>query len=560
MKAVSRINTIRFLGGRYRKATSIRPRKRRLDSLRNTGTPHVIPILPTSQAVVQVCQPELIYSSLIAFPSHRGGPQRGAISISSTGHIDSIHPSITLSEAKQISTKQNLPLLDLGNNVALSPGLIDVHCHISELGRDWEGYHTATRAAAAGGLTTLMAMPLNSIPATATVDALQQEIEAADKVELMADVGLWGGAVPHNTSDGSGLEQLRQLLDSGVFGLKAFLAPLPSDAGYETVTPEQLGRAARVCGDCNKPLLVHSELMSQEQQDNLTDQAYAGRDNGSYEAHIASRPAEWEQAAVDIVCSLADTCHMHVVHLSDAGCLDIIRRTKQRLQKEESGNLTIETCPHYLLFNAETLKDRDTRYKCFPPIRSKVNQNELWRRGLLGVDDGEPLIDMIASDHSPCTPDLRHIDTGNVRTAWGGLTGLQYQLYATSMAHDRYARKGGASNKEGDGIRNLLALLAEWWSNAPSHLVPGLSSLKGSIDLGQQADLCAWDPMHVGKPNEFCAEHHRWKGGGVYADMELKGRVVGTWLRGVQVYDGEKDMFVETNSVGGAGSLMLSCK
>jgi len=532
-------NAIRFVAGRHPKSvpslssTFLRPRP--------------------------CCRPQLIYSCRVVFPPpHRGGPQSGAVAISSTGYIESIYPSISPSEAKELSTRRNLDLVVLGDSIALSPGLIDVHCHISELGRDWEGYHTATRAAAAGGITTLMGMPLNSIPATSTVNALQQEIRAASKVDMMADVGLWGGAVPSNTSDDDGLASLGQLLDAGVFGLKAFLAPLPPDAGYETVTPEQLRCAAKICGEKNKPLLVHSELMTQENQDVKADESYKGRGKGSYEAHVASRPAQWERSAVQVVCDLTTDCHMHVVHLSDAGCLDIIKKTKRQLSQQrkrrKKGNLTVETCPHYLLFDSESLPDGDTRYKCFPPIRSKNNQKELWR-GLLGDINNPSLVDMIASDHSPCTPDLRLQDTSDVRKAWGGLTGLQYQLPATAMALNRAF---GTDDEEKDRDYDMLASLADWWSNAPSHLVPGLSLFKGTIDIGQQADLCAWDSNHVGKPSEFSVEHHRWKEGGVYADMNLRGRVVGTWLRGVRVYDGETDSFPAEGTGDGVGSFMLA--
>lgn len=509
--------------------------------------------------------PKIIYASLVAFPPRCGGPQAGAITVSSTGHIDSIHPAFSLNDAKELALKRNLVLTDLSSDntspIVLSPGLIDVHCHISELGRHWEGYHTATRAAAAGGITTLMGMPLNSIPATTTVDALAQEIDAAHKVRLMADVGLWGGAVPSNLSSPEGIEELKRLLDGGVFGLKAFLAPLPPDAGYETVTPAQLEIAATICGERGKPLLVHSELMTQEQQDTMTEEAYAGKSDGSYEAHVASRPAVWEQNAVQVVCDLSDRCHMHIVHLSDSGCLDIIKRAKRRLSETQSkaGNLTVETCPHYLLFDCESMPDGDTRYKCFPPIRSKHNQNELWRRGLFGEDDNTlPLIDMIASDHSPCSPDLRLQETNNIRKAWGGLTGLQYQLPATAMAMHRYGMETRGSEEtsenEEEELKEMLTLLTEWWSAAPSRLVPGLPAFKGSIDVGQQADLCAWDASYIGKPSQYSAEHHRWKGGGVFADMDLRGRVIGTWLKGVKVYDGESDSFAidEEESLKGA--------
>ncbi|KAL9187132.1 hypothetical protein ACHAXT_010852 [Thalassiosira profunda] len=528
---------IRFVGGRY-------------PSFAKGNVGASAPITPPPPC----CQPHVIHSHRAVFPHHRGGPQSGAVCISSTGRIDAIHPSATLNEAKRLATKLNRPLTALGEDIALSPGLIDVHCHISELGRDWEGYRTATRAAAAGGITTLMGMPLNSLPATTTVEALEQEVEAACEVHLMADVGLWGGAVPSNTSCEEGLRELERLLDAGVFGLKAFLAPLPKDAGYETVSPAQLEQAAEVCGRRNKPLLVHSELMTQEEQDTKADEAYDGMDDGSYEAHVASRPGQWERDAVEVVCNLTNRCHMHVVHLSDAGCLDVIESTKRRLMNADAdirGNLTVETCPHYLLFDLESLPDADTHFKCFPPIREKANQMKLWNRGLLDTNtDGFPLIDMIASDHSPCTPEMRLMESENVRRAWGGLSGLQYQLQSSITALERYQQSTSRGVAD-----EMIAQLAQWWSTAPSKLVPGLHSIKGSIAVGCQADLCAWDTTFLGEPNGYGTEHHRWRGGSVYAEMELRGRVVETWLRGVKVYDGESDSFLDESN--GAGSIML---
>lgn len=527
-----------------------------------------------------ICKPKLIYSSKIVFPTKHGGVQAGACSINPQGIIDSIFPSISLDIAKDIATQQNLELIDLGQDAVLSPGLVDVHTHISELGRDWEGYHTATKAAAAGGITTLMGMPLNSIPATTTVDAFKQEVEAAGKVDLYADVGLWGGAVPLNCSswaedkDGEALvreEDLEDLLDAGVFGLKAFLAPLPKDAGYETVTVEELRRASNICGRKGIPILVHCEWMTQEEQDRQTEKSFENQSIGSFDAHVNSRPALWEQEAVEAVCQLAEHCHVHIVHLSDAGCLDIIEKTKKRLNESQSnhhlqGNLTVETCPHYLLFDLESLPHGDTRYKCFPPIRQKANQDILWHRGLLGVggggDDGmvhSALVDMIASDHSPCSPHLRLREEGNVRKAWGGLTGLQYQLLATYTALDGFiAREQGelvACEEEERNKYHHLQLLSKWWSEEPSKLVPGLSQLKGQIDVGYMADLCAWDSTFVGKPCDYQQEHHRWKGDGPYANMSLKGRILKTFLRGVEVYDGENDSFLDEEK--SAGSVMI---
>jgi allantoinase len=413
---------------------------------------------------------------------------------------------------------------DLGTSACLSPGLIDVHTHISALGRDWEGYESATRAACAGGITTCIAMPLNSMPATTTVASFEREREQADKSVLYADVGLWGGAVPRNCNDQDLV--LTDLLQAGCWGLKAFLSPLPATAGFESVSPEQLLQAAIVCGQYNKPLLVHAELMSEKECADALGAAFANAGNSesnnpqqSYQAHLDSRPAAWERAAIQVVSEAASSCRMHIVHLSDADSLDVIRTCKADPTKKQ---LTVETCPHYLLLDSSIIQDGETRVKCFPPIRDAANREKLWEDGIRSG-----LIDIVASDHSPCTPEMRCMETGNMRLAWGGLSGLQYQLPATWT--EAFAR--GFS----------VVDMAQWWSRNPS-LMAGLEQ-KGSIAPGKQADLCWWDPSFEGAaPNEYSREYHRWKDTTYYADNStLRGRVLGTWVRGVHAYDGHQD-------------------
>lgn len=444
------------------------------------------------------------------------------------GLIAHCFPGQASNTARRVAVSKNWDFIDLGPTSVLSPGLIDVHTHISELGRDWEGYSTATRAAAAGGITTLMSMPLNSLPSTTTVAAVEQELATAQHTTLMADVGLWGGVVPENIENQEELEAL--LRHSAVFGLKAFLAPLPPSAGYQAVTPEQLGKAAEICGRHGKPILVHSELMTEKEAQQAAGDAFAQYGSpSSYQAHLHSRPPRWERDAVEVVCSLIDRCDMHIVHLSDADCLSIIARAKATTT---SHRLTVETCPHYLLFAAEEIPDGDTRYKCFPPIREKRNQKKLKE----ALRDG--LIDMVASDHSPCNARLRLRQEADMQRAWGGLTGLQYQLPATFDAMGR------------------VKTMAKWWSHNPARLVPGLHGIKGSIAVGKQADLCAWDPGHSGPPASYSKEYHRWKGDSLYADMDLRGRVLRTWLRGCQVYNGETDSFPHESFFVGS---MLTC-
>jgi len=450
--------------------------------------------------------------------------QQGSIDIdTTTGIIVNCHPGELWSEVQYRNPNDSM---NLGDTI-LSPGMIDVHTHISALGRTWEGYETATKAAAAGGITTIMGMPLNSIPSTTTLEAVELEKEQAGKESLYVDVGLWGGVVPNNLS---GLHSLLQ--SPYIFGIKAFLAPLPPAAGYEAVTPEQLLMAARICGPMGKPILVHSELMTLEESTSAVENAFAGHEDSSYVAHLNSRPAVWEQDAVRIVCKATRPdptnpsvrCRMHIVHLSDAkGCLPIIQECRKGLSSPD--DLIVETCPHYLLLDDSQIEDGDTRVKCFPPIRDFENREFLWR----GLDEG--WIDMVASDHSPCETDMRLMESRNMKNAWGGLSGLQYQLQATWT--DAYER--GFSPID----------MTRWWSENPAKLI-GLSSKKGRIGVGFHADLCWWDPKHIGPPNEYSKEYHRWKGTTIYADNpSLRGRVLGTWVKGTHVYDGTTDVHIE---------------
>lgn len=417
----------------------------------------------------------------------------------------------------------------VGSTTVLSPGLMDVHTHISALGRNWEGYETATMAAAAGGITTLMGMPLNSIPSTTTLEAVEMERDQTKQERLYVDVGLWGGVVPDN------LNRIQELLGSPfIFGLKAFLAPLPPAAGYQAVSPTQLLEAAKICGPTGKPILVHSELMTAEESTNAMEDSLASTDLSSCSAHLQSRPAKWEQDAVRVVCQATRqqqdegfvTCRMHIVHLSDArGCLPIIKAFKERDFGDMGPLLTVETCPHYLLLDDSLVEDGDTRIKCFPPIRDAANRELLWA----GLQSG--LIDMVASDHSPCEPHMRNMEARNMKMAWGGLSGLQYQLQATWS----------------DAVKRgfIAADMAKWWSERPSHLT-GMQRSKGRISVGRQADLCWWDLNHVGAPNEYSQEYHRWKGTTYFADNDkMQGRVLGTWVRGRLVYDGQKDELLE---------------
>lgn len=457
----------------------------------------------------------IFWSGQVVFPNQ---VCEGAVEVNtSDGTILSCYPGQSKTEADQLAKRKFASFLDLGEKGCLSPGLFDVHVHISALGRDWEGYTSATQAAAAGGITTLIGMPLNSLPATTSPESFYLEKETAGNSDLYVDVGLWGGVVPGNCNS----DALEDLLCSGVLGLKAFLSPLPPAAGYEAVSPKQLIQAAKICGQHDKPILVHSELMPEEELAQKLQLSFNMLGEHSYQAHLNSRPPEWEQRAVKVVCEAASYCHMHVVHLSDSGCLEMIRDAKNDQHKD----LTVETCPHYLVLDSSIVQDADTRIKCFPPIRDPDNREVLWSAM------ESRLIDMVASDHSPCEPHMRCPETGSMKEAWGGLTGLQYQLQATWTE----ASRRGFS----------LLDMARWWSRNPSSLA-GMSDIKGTIEPGKQADFCWWDPTFVGAPNAYSREYHRWTGDTYYAsDSNQRGRVLGTWLRGEKVYDGESDQHLK---------------
>ena len=558
----------------------------------------------------QQCQRQLLWAGRILFgkdkwrsnnskdhngPSHNRDNhpktsqrlQQGSVLIDSDGTIQQCFPGQTEESAKQLSSSTpDCHFQTFGPDSVLLPGLMDVHCHISELGdRDWEGYYSATRAAAAGGLTTLMGMPLNSLPPTVDNNALWAEQQRATDTPLLADVGLWGGVLPETLCDGRFEHDMIRMgqsrpdgtngtvHDGGVLGIKAFLAPLPVAAGYQAISPSELETVASHCGQAGIPLLVHSELMTMNEVERQTEDAYTSQED-PFRAHAASRPALWEREAIRVVCALADRCHMHIVHLSDAGSLDLIRATK----RQSGTRLTVETCPHYMMFSQESVTT--TQLKCFPPIRDESNRQSLWNDGLLhggSFDDGEEnaLIDMVGSDHSPCTPSMRE---GPMREVWGGVAGLQYQLPATLTSMDRHMKVSDRTENEGrydhnnntssssshdddddyanadvDNDDNKLRWLSKWWSKAPSELIPGFSSIKGTIETGKQADLCVVDPtaLFAGK------ERHRWKNCSPFSTMPLRGKVVAAFVNGTRVYDGETDQLIDeigVDSLGGISS------
>ncbi len=384
-------------------------------------------------------------------------------------------------------------LVDLGTD-ALLPGLVDTHVHVNEPGRTaWEGFATATRAAAAGGVTTLVDMPLNSVPPTTTAAHLEVK-RATARGRVHTDVGFWGGAVPGNAGD------LRPLHDAGVFGFKCFLLPSGVDE-FPPLAPVELEAAMREIARFDGLLIVHAE------DPRLIDAAPppSGR---AYAGFLASRPRAAENAAVEALIDLARRvdCRVHVLHLSSAEALPLIAAARR-----DGVRLTAETCPHYLTLTAEEVPDGATVFKCCPPIRESGNREALWQ----GLLDGT--VDCVVSDHSPSTADLKHLDTGDFGAAWGGISSLQLGLPAVWTD----ARRRGAA----------LTDVVRWMASGPARLA-GLST-KGAVAPGHDADFAVLAPDESFTVDP-AALHHR-NPVTAYAGRTLTGVVRSTWLRGEQI-------------------------
>ncbi len=393
-----------------------------------------------------------------------------------------------------------VPVEDVGDAV-LMPGLVDTHVHINEPGRaEWEGFDTATRAAAAGGVTTLVEMPLNSIPATTTAASFQAKLYAA-RDRLHVDVGFWGGVVPGNADD------LGPLWDAGVLGFKCFLCPSGVDE-FCHVVEDDLRAAMPVLARLGAPLLAHAELPEPLVRAAL---AVAELDPRSYAVYLASRPPDAERQAIELLIRLCREtgARVHVVHLSDADSLPLLRKARAA-----GLPVTVETCPHYLHFSAEEIRDGATDHKCAPPIRERENRERLW--DALGAGD----IDLIVTDHSPCPPQMKGLDTGDFLRAWGGIASLQLTL---SVAWNG-ARERGYTPVD----------LVRWMCEAPARLA-GLERRKGAIAAGCDADFVVWHP-----DAEFTVDpaklHHRHPVT-PYAGAALPGVVAATYLRGRKIYD-----------------------
>ncbi|WP_243794287.1 allantoinase AllB [Saccharopolyspora gloriosae] len=425
----------------------------------------------------------------VVFRAHRligpHGETSGSVGVRD-GRIAAVEPlDVELDAAK---------IVELAEDEVLLPGLVDTHVHVNDPGRsEWEGFETATRAAAEGGITTLVDMPLNSLPPTIDADALELKRETA-RPKVHVDVGFWGGAVHGN------LGELRELHEAGVFGFKCFLLHSGVDE-FPPLGPAELEDALRLLARHDAMMIVHAE-----DSDAIEHAPTAhGEDYGGF---LSSRPRGAENVAIAQVIELARRtgARVHILHLSSSDALPMIASARA-----DGVKVTVETCPHYLSFTSEEVPDGGTQFKCCPPIREARNRELLWK----GLADG--IIDCVVSDHSPCTPELKRFDSGDFGVAWGGVSSLQLGLSAV-WTQARVRGRG-------------LADVVDWMARKPAELA-GMRR-KGAIAVGHDADLCVFAPddafvVDVGKlrhRNPVSPYHGR----------PLSGVVRETWLRGRKI-------------------------
>ncbi|TFK46625.1 allantoinase [Heliocybe sulcata] len=434
----------------------------------------------------------------VLLPGH-DAPVPATIEIDkSTGKITEVKPG-TAGRASY-SPLGDGDFIDAGSKLII-PGLVDAHVHLNEPGRtDWEGFYTGTRAAASGGVTTLVDMPLNSIPPTTTVANLEVKRNAA-KGQCWTDVAFWGGVIPGNEDD------LTPLVEAGVKGFKCFLIESGVEASLEfpCVAEGDVVKAMNKLQGLPTVLQFHAELGD-------PPSAPSSCNPRAYTTYLSTRPPALELSAIELITSLQSlhpSPRCHIVHLSAASALPLVRAAKAK-----GLNLTVETCFHYLCLAAESVGEGHVEFKCCPPIREEANREALWA----ALKDGT--IDMVVSDHSPCVAELKKPQEGDLLGAWGGVSTLGLGLSALWTE----GRKRGVS----------AAQVVRWMSKRTAAHA-GLADRKGAIRVGHDADLVIWDPEA-----EFTVtkESLNFKNKmSPYEGMKMTGRVERTYLRGQLVYD-----------------------
>jgi allantoinase len=393
---------------------------------------------------------------------------------------------------------ENIPLLNYGNLIVM-PGIIDAHVHINEPGRtDWEGFDTATKAAAIGGVTTLIEMPLNASPVTTTVKTFELKQKATSN-KLHVNCGFYGGIITTNIND------IEALIKAGVFGIKGFLTHSGIDE-FPNVTRNHLENIAPILKKHDCPLLLHCEL-----SDNNVPEVVNPK---SYNEYLHSRPQHWETNAIDLALDIQQKfdIKVHIVHLSASEGIERIQ-----LRKQITNKLTVETCPHYLYFSAEYIPDESPIYKCAPPIREKENNDKLWDYLL---DEG---FNFLGSDHSPAPPKCKQQESGNFFKAWGGISGLQFTLPILFSE----------GKKRDLSLEKLIPLLTK----NPAQFL-GLELQKGELQEGFDADITVWDDTEEFKITEDIIQHkHKAT---PYLNEMLFGKVIHTFVNGVQVVENSK--------------------